>query len=359
MTRVRHEARRFLALIVAIGVMFVVALLMNLYVLPLNHVVSSFYAIPVLVAAHRLSPRKIGVAGAVAAALYLFNAYIEDRPLVVWPFGVLALGAVTYLAVLFAAEKEKTAQHTREVEDAHRRLQEFLGMVGHDLAGALTGVLGYAELLGQNVDDPSMVRQLRAETAIDGAAGRMRRLIDDLRDAASIGTGHFTMHRAPMDLSRVVERVVLEQQVGAGERQLLIDAPEAVKGWWDEERLGQVFTNLISNALNYSPPTGEVRVLVREHDGEAVVSVSDDGRGIPPEQQEFLFRPFYRVPSTESVKGMGLGLYIAKAVADAHGSRIRVESTPGHGTTFSVTLPLDYNPGDHGATLVEERPMGG
>lgn len=357
MTRTRRSSGR--ALVLAIGLMFVVALLMNLYILPRNQVVSSLYAIPVLVAAHRLAPRAIGVAGAVAVAVYLYNAQIEDRPLVVRPFGVLALSAVTYLAVLFAVQKEKTARHTREVEHAHRQLQEFLGMVGHDLAGALTGVLGYAELLGQSVDDQSTVRQLRAETAIDGAAGRMRRLIDDLRDAASIGTGHFTMHRAPMDLSRLVERVVVEQQASAGERLLSIDAPKEVKGCWDEERLGQVFTNLISNALNYSPPTGRVRVLVREHHNEAVVSVSDDGRGIPAEQQEFLFRPFYRVQSTEGVKGMGLGLYIAKAVADAHGSRIRVQSTPGRGTTFSVTLPLDDSPRDRGATQVEEAPTGG
>jgi signal transduction histidine kinase len=330
--------------IAVIGGLFAVAFLLNYYLLPQHQVVSSLYAIPVLVAAHRLSPRGIGVAGATAVAIYLTNAVIEDRPVIVWPFGVMALAAVTYLAVRFAVQRNKAAQHSIEIEESHEQLQEFLGLVGHDLAGALTGLVGYADLL---VEDEGRVSRLQAAAAIDGASRRMRRLIDDLRDAASIGTGHFVMFRAPMDLGKLVDDLVLEHQARANGRHLIVDELEAIEGSWDEERLGQLFANLLSNAVNYSPPTGEIHVNVKRQGPVAVVSIADEGSGIPLDEQESLFRLFYRAGTAEGVKGMGLGLYIAKAIADAHGSCIWVESAPGQGSTFFVTLPLG---GDSEAT---------
>ena len=338
-----------LLLVATIGGLFVVAFLLNYYVLPANQVVSSLYAIPVLIAAHRLPSRGIGVAGATGVAFYLANAVVEDRPAVVWPFGVLALAAVTYLAVLFAVQSEKAARHAVEVEESHEQLQQFLGLVGHDLAGALTGLVGYADLL---VDDERRVSRLQAAAAIDGASRRMRRLINDLRDAASIGTGHFVMARAPMDLGKLMDELVLEQQARADGRRLIVDELEEIEGSWDQERLGQLFANLLSNAVNYSPPAGEIHINVKRQGPEAVVSIADEGAGIPLDQQELLFRLFYRAGTAHGVKGMGLGLYIAKAIADAHDSRIWVESAPGQGSTFFVTLPL----GGNGADTVGDRP---
>jgi signal transduction histidine kinase len=327
----------------AVTLLFGVAFALNVIVVPHNQVISSLYAIPVLVGAHRFSPRAIALTGVAAVALYLLNAAIEDRPLIVWPFGVLAMTAVSYLAVLFALQKEKTAQRTREAEEAHHRTQQFLGMVGHDLAGALTGVLGYAELATRqgSAGAAPEAAESHVQVALGGATRRMQRLIDDLRDVSSIGTGHFAIRAAPTDLAKLVYEVVLEQRPSIGGRRLIFDAPAELWGNWDEQRLSQLFTNLISNAINYSPPAGEVRVVVREQAGQAVVSVSDQGDGIPPDQQEFLFQPFRRLGTAKEMKGMGLGLYIAKAIADAHGSRIWLESTPGKGTTFFVALPLD------------------
>ena len=194
-------------IVAAIMLAFTVAFLINIYLLPHNSVVSSLYAIPVLVVAHLLSPRAIAITGATAVIVYIVNATIEDRPLVVWPFGVMALLAVTYLAVLFARQKRETARHAEEVEEANRRMQQFQGMVGHDLAGALTGVLRYAELLARKPEVAPTAAELRAGLAIDATARRMRRLIDDLRDASGIGTGHFTVHKAPADLVRILCQV--------------------------------------------------------------------------------------------------------------------------------------------------------
>ena len=329
------------AIVAAIALAFTVAFLINIYLLPHNSVVSSLYAIPVLVVAHLLSPRAIALTGATAVLVYIVNAMIEDRPLVVWPFGVMALLAVTYLAVLFARQKRVTARHAEEVEVANRRIQQFQGMVGHDLAGALTGVLGYAELLARNPEVAPTAAELRAELAIDATARRMRRLIDDLRDASSIGTGHFAVHKAPADLTTILQQVVAEQQLRSSGHRISLDAPAELRGVWDEERLGQLFSNLVTNAVAYSPQGSEVRLAVQQAGSEAIVSVADQGVGIAPEAQDVLFQPYFRLGGEQEVKGMGLGLYIVKAIADAHGSRIRVESQPGMGSTFYVTLPLD------------------
>ena len=322
----------------ALAALFAAAFVVNYFLLPDNQVVSSLYAIPVLVAAHCSSIRGIAATGATAVSVYLVNAFIEGRPLVVWPFGVAALAAVTYLAVLFAIERRRAADRAAETARAHRRLEEFLGLVGHDLAGALTGLVGYADLL---VDGDGPINREQAQAAIDGASRRMGRLIDDLRDATSIGTGHFEIRRAPMDLAKLIDRLVAEHQATAGGHEFVIEESDVIKGSWDEERLGQLFSNLLSNAVNYSPPDGRIRVRVARHGDEAVVDISDEGRGIPLEQQKFLFHRFFRADAAKGIKGMGLGLCIAKAIADAHGSRIRVHSTPATGTTFSVSLPID------------------
>lgn len=347
---------RRLPLVMAVVIaLFAAALALNLFVLPENQVVSSMYAIPILVAAHWFSPRRIVFIGLAGVGLYLLNAYIERRPAVVWPFGVLALGVVTYLGVLFADQKATAARRAVEVEESHRRLQEFLGMVGHDLAGALTGVLGYAELATQTFDGPATKSRAEAEAAIAGAVRRMRRLIDDLRDAASVGTGHFVIDPGPMDLSAVLEDVINEQRLTAVQQRLVFSTPGEMKGNWDEPRLSQLFANLISNAIKYSDPDGQIDVRLYTAGREAVVSVADQGAGVPIEQQDFLFRPFYRRDETHDVSGMGLGLYIAKAIADAHHSRIWVESTPGQGSTFFVSLPLPTDPSRSGSDAIRTR----
>jgi signal transduction histidine kinase len=327
-------------LIAGIAFAFVVAFAINLYVLPHNSVVSSLYALPILVAAHTFSPRRIALVGAAGILCYVVNAAVEDRPLVVWPFGILALTVVTYLGALFARQKRETLRRAHEVAEMHRRLQQFMGMIGHDLGAALTGVLGYAELLARNAASPTAA-EAQAGQALDATARRVQRLIDDLRAAARIGAEHFFVRMAPMDLAAALRHVVSEQQVTTVHHRIYLDAPPALPGTWDEERLCQLFANLVSNAIAYSPAGSEVRVGVRALPQEVVVSVVDKGDGIPPEYKEALFQPYFRLGHQGNVKGMGLGLYIAKTIADAHGGRIWVESVLGRGSTFHVALPLD------------------
>jgi signal transduction histidine kinase len=137
----------------------------------------------------------------------------------------------------------------------------------------------------------------------------------------------------------IARRVISIHQAATIGHQLILDAPEQLEGEWDGERVSQLLTNLVSNAIKYSPAGGEVRVAVREMAGQAVVSVSDQGIGLSGDQIERLFQPFTRLYSGRDIKGTGLGLYICKAIVEAHAGRIWVESTPGQGTTFTVTLP--------------------
>jgi signal transduction histidine kinase len=125
---------------------------------------------------------------------------------------------------------------------------------------------------------------------------------------------------------------------------LVLEAPERLVGNWDGGRVGQLLANLVSNAIKYSPAGGEVRVALDCIGGEACVRVSDQGIGMSPDQIERLFQPFTRLYRGQEIHGLGLGLYISKAIAEAHGGRIWVESRPGQGSTFTVTLPLPTAP---------------
>jgi signal transduction histidine kinase len=169
-------------------------------------------------------------------------------------------------------------------------------------------------------------------------------LVIDLLDASRIQQGRLVLQRAHGDLVALAQ-AVLDRFAEASERtphhQLVLDASEPVVGVWDLNRLDQALTNLVSNALKYSPEGGEIRVTARQVDGRALVSVRDEGIGIPPAEQGKLFQPFVRSAAVRgSVSGTGLGLYITRQIVEQHGGMITVESEPGRGSCFTIPLPL-------------------
>jgi signal transduction histidine kinase len=352
------------ATLLVVGGSLLGAVGVNVYLLPEHHLVSALYTIPVLIAALRGAPRAVVVTGTLAVVLYLVSAYHEHSPPAVWPFGVIALLVVSALAVLLAAQTNKTSQRAQDAEDqqhetvhraqeaaaAHQRLQQFMGMASHDLRNPLATALGYAHLLRQYIDTALRPRSrsvleteqqaLGALNGIEGAVQRMRRLTDDFSDASRIGADHFDVQSAPTDVVAVIRHIVDQHQLAAAGHRLVIDAPERLEGMWDRERLSQIFVNLISNAIAYSPPGGEVRVTVQRLADEAVVSVSDEGVGMTPDEVQRLFQPYSRLEHVQAVTGTGLGLYISKGIAEAHGGRTWVTSVEGKGSIFSVALPL-------------------
>jgi heavy metal sensor kinase len=178
--------------------------------------------------------------------------------------------------------------------------------------------------------------------ACQRAAQRMRRLIESLLELARLDAGQEPMKHQPFDLSRVARDSVELVRPLAAERGMEIqcDLP-AVGCVGDPERVSQVVTNLISNAIHFNQEHGQVRVATRSENGTAFLTVADTGVGIPPEDLPHIFERFYRVDKSRSrIQGKtGLGLAICKAIVEAHSGTIEVTCKPGAGTTFEVRLP--------------------
>lgn len=253
---------------------------------------------------------------------------------------IRAFADLSAVAIERAQLFEEISRRAREAEEARQGLQRFTSMVAHDLRGPLTVLTGYVDLLGRREHRTASERQ--AIRAIENATRAMRRLVDDLLDAARIGAGRFEIRPAPTDLVSVIREVVTQQQAMTQRHRILVEMPDQLPGTWDREYLARVFSNLIANAIKYSPDGGEILVRLQVSNGEVIGSVTDHGIGIAPEQIPRLFQPFSRLETGPGATGVGLGLYISKAIVEAHHGRIWVTSEPGKGSTFYVALPRQW-----------------
>ncbi|MGE5707552.1 MAG: PAS domain S-box protein [Bacteroidota bacterium] len=230
---------------------------------------------------------------------------------------------------------------------------QFLSIVSHELRTPINVVLGLGSVLDDEVAGPLTDRQHDYLKKMLGAAEGLLSLVNDLLDMSRIQAGRFTITPRPMALQEVVEQVVENLRPLAGQKSqtLLDELTELTKltnlppVMADEQRIGQVLTNLINNSIKFTPAGGTIRVRARV-EGQAIrVEVEDTGIGIAPEEIPKLFHRFSQLESGSKAKGFGLGLSIAKAIVEAHGGQIGVESEPGKGSTFWFTLPLSKNPG--------------
>lgn len=219
-----------------------------------------------------------------------------------------------------------------------RQQQDFTALIVHELGNPITTIRGYAQLLDRGLAEPR-----RAVAAILGEIERLERLLAELRQVVQLDAAAVPLRRQRIDLGALVRRVVAGVQTHTKRHRLRIEGTSGrLEGWWDPVRLAQVLENLLSNAIKYSPNGGEIVVRVERAGGAARVSVTDQGIGIPPEELPRLFQRFTRTAAAQAsqVSGLGLGLYIAKTLVEAHGGRIEVTSTAGRGSTFTVTLPM-------------------
>ncbi|RKH32746.1 sensor histidine kinase [Corallococcus sicarius] len=236
----------------------------------------------------------------------------------------------------------------KELREAIAIRDQFLSMASHELRTPLTPLKATLELLiRQSGSGPGMTPERQRETyaRLNRQVDRLTRLIGDMLDVSRLQSGRFTLTVAPVDVAALAREVVERIQVTRPERarQLTLEVPEApLVGRWDEQRLDQLFTNLVENALRYSPPDMPVVVRVREDADGVRVDVEDRGIGIPPESVSQLFTPFFRARNATEhyAGGLGLGLAICREIVERHAGRIDVKSDgPGQGTCFTVRLP--------------------
>ena len=229
-----------------------------------------------------------------------------------------------------------TLQDLAPFEELERQRAEFLGMVSHELRAPLTSIKGSASTVLDAEPLPSQAEMVQFFRIIGGQADHMRGLIANLLDAGSIEAGTLTVQPESSELAALIERARNTFVSGGGRQAVLIDLPPNLpRVMADRERIVQVLNNLLSNAGRHSPPSSAIRVEAAREGAYVAVSVSDEGRGIPPERLPQLFRKRVR-PG----KGTGLGLAISKGLAEAHGGRIRAESAgTGQGARFTFTIP--------------------
>lgn len=232
-------------------------------------------------------------------------------------------------------------RRARELEKEREQRDRFTAVIVHDLRTPITALRGYAQLLRRRTP-LSEERREQTIAAIEEQARRLERMVADLYDVSRIAAGHFPMQREPMDLVELARDLAAEQQTVTPEYRIIVEAPESLTGNWDRIRIYQVLANLLGNAVRYSPAGSEIRLALRRTDDEAEVSVTDQGPGISREQLGRIFEPFIRGARANAAReGLGVGLYIAKAIVEAHGGRIWAESKPGKGSRFTFTLPMD------------------
>ncbi|MFL5347758.1 MAG: ATP-binding protein [Hyalangium sp.] len=242
----------------------------------------------------------------------------------------------------------RTGATQAELREAVKAREEFLSVASHELRTPLTPLKGFASLTLQRLEQddghPEQAWLLKAMRSMSRQTDRLARLVDDLLDTARIQSGRFDLSCKPVDLLPVVSEVLERFELrGAEGLRFQLEPPSGpLEGTWDAARLDQVITNLLSNAVRYSPQGGTVRISFSESPSHVELQVRDEGIGIPPESLERLFHPFSRATNATSrhFGGLGLGLFICREIIERHGGTIWAES-PGaqRGSCFHVRLP--------------------
>lgn len=237
------------------------------------------------------------------------------------------------------------AQKNDELAKLNALKNQFLGMAAHDLRKPIGLILSYAEFVIDEAGAALSAEHRDFLQTIHGAADRMRRVVDDFLDVSLIEAGRFSLDEQPAQLADLARAAVTLVKLAAAKREVGITTDlDATPGTLlvDGAKIEQVLTNLLSNAVEHSPPGGTVTLSSLRLPDEIRIEVADCGPGITPEQQQRLFQSFARGQAARKSTGersIGLGLAIARKVVEAHGGRMFVDSEPGRGSVFGFTLP--------------------
>jgi signal transduction histidine kinase len=229
------------------------------------------------------------------------------------------------------------------LQELDRKKDEFLSVASHELRTPLTTIKGYTQLLAQSINELAPVDRSTYITAVLGEVERMMGLISELLDVSRIETNRLQLQIRSIPWKDFLQRQVAAFRVQNPKRDLSLSLPpEDVAVSVDPDRMRQVVDNLLSNALKYSAEGTPIEVLVEIEDRQLSTTIIDHGIGIPKDELPQLFERFHRARNVSSryYGGLGLGLYIARAIVEAHGGKIIVNSVEGEGSTFALKLPL-------------------
>jgi signal transduction histidine kinase len=267
------------------------------------------------------------------------------------------LRAVTVLqqkaqSLEMALAAERTARSAAEA--ALRARDEFLSIAAHELRTPLTTLSGQAQMaLRQLRRDGNLEpeRGAQALQAITRQSDTLAQLVSRLLDVSRLDAGKLALERRPTDLALLTEQAVSGAQSRTDRHTITLTAPDSLEAWVDPLRLEQVLTNLLDNAIKYSPGVGTIDVVLTQPEpGVVELSVRDHGLGIPPERRRQIFERYAQAHNASHRSGLGLGLYISRQIVELHGGSIRAEFPADGGTRIVVRLPLA--PDDSAASTV-------
>ncbi len=260
-------------------------------------------------------------------------------------------GELLHRIIRYAIERKK-AEHEREkllseqiaTRQMEQRRTEFIGMVVHELKTPLTSLKGFAQLLSMRfAREPRDEQAAQLSKRIDAQVKKLTDLVDDFLDVTRISGGKLQFREDYFSFDELVEEIVQELQLLNGHQEIRCVGETNKQVWGDRLRIGQVITNLVSNAMKYAPSSKSI-VLQSSADADRLrFCVQDFGPGLPQELHVKIFDPFYRVERNDgrATPGLGLGLYIAAEIIKRQQGQIWIESEEGKGATFCFTLPLD------------------
>jgi len=236
-----------------------------------------------------------------------------------------------------------------ELEHAVRMRDDFMSIVSHEVRTPLNGLILETQLRKMHLarDNAAAFTLDKMKAMVERDERQIQsliRLIEDMLDVSRIRTGKLSIRPGQFDLSRVVSTLVetFAPQISAAQSSVNLSADSPVVGLWDEFRIEQVVSNLLTNALRYGAKS-PIDVSVYVEGENAIVEVRDQGIGISEENQQRIFQQFERVSAKHAVAGLGLGLFISEQIVAAHGGKITVQSALGEGAVFRVSLPLAQN----------------
>jgi signal transduction histidine kinase len=286
--------------------------------------------------------RSAYIAAAVATLFSLLGSFInppaEALSVVFFANRAIAIASQWVVAVLVTTRKDAEALMRADLDEQTANAEtrrRFLDVLSHEIGTSLTTIDGQAFLLRRTLDSADQGRADKIRSAVR----HIQAIVQQVQLESEVGERASDMRHEPVQLRRLVEDLFVDIDTkGVSFNADLSGLPETIMG--DPDMLRQIVGNVLSNAIKFSPPGGDVRISGESRDGQAVLTVADHGRGIAPDEREKIFEPYYRARNSRGVHGAGIGLYVARKFVENHSGTIRIDGALNAGTSVTITLPV-------------------